>query len=395
MRWPEHAKSRKPLEKAPRGYDNGRAPDIIHAWAQSANHGAAMSKSSDIRKTKSFAGLKAASGEAWEEARLSLASKSPPKQANVFQKLGAMISEPVKSEAGVKLDAAVRMFIQSRKMLDGANWRGAAAVAIAICCKKDWAQGLASLLAAGASPLEICDGRSPMAHAASAGAIECMKILKKAGASVNGAVGIDTPFSNAGISEWIQDDSLGETPMIAAVSSKKLAAMEWLFAEGASLDRADARGLSPAHWAALTCSIGLESGEPALLWLSRKGARLDGVSKDGRTALLCAMAGKGAAGAINILGPSCRELVNHQCAGGDSAATLAAQSGDWDALVALMKLGANLSLKNKRGMTAMSLAENRGLLSALHSEKDRQELSAMLAGDIISTEATEKAAFRL
>lgn len=354
-----------------------------------------MSKSSNIRKTKSFADVKAASAEAWEEARVSVAPAPALKQANIFEKLVAMAAEPVKSEVGMKLDAAVRKFIQNRKMLDAANWRGAAAVAVALCCKKNWAQGLASLLAAGASPLEICDGRSPMAHAASAGAVECLRLLKKAGASVNGAVGIDTPSSNPGIGEWIEDENMGETPMIAAVSSKKLAAMEWLFAEGASLDKPDARGLSPAHWAALTCAIGLESGEPALLWLSRKGARLDGVSKDGRTALLCAMAGKGAAGAIKILGESCRELVNHKCATGDRAATLAAEAGDREALVALMRLGANLSLKNKSGLTAMSLAESRGLLSALHSEKDSQELSAMFEGSVISKEATEKGAFRL
>ena len=188
-----------------------------------------MSKSSNIRKTKSFADVKAASAEAWEEARVSVAPAPALKQANIFEKLVAMAAEPVKSEVGMKLDAAVRKFIQNRKMLDAANWRGAAAVAVALCCKKNWAQGLASLLAAGASPLEICDGRSPMAHAASAGAVECLRLLKKAGASVNGAVGIDTPSSNPGIGEWIEDENMGETPMIAAVSSKKLAAMEWLF----------------------------------------------------------------------------------------------------------------------------------------------------------------------
>ena len=328
-----------------------------------------------VRNSSAFKDFAAAAMAAHLEAEMAPSEGSP--REGLWTRLASLAGRP-KTEAQASLVDATRALMAHHKEESPKQWKKLAAMAMAKCCLKNWAEGARELISAGASHSDLYNGRSPMTHAASSGSIKCMEALLAAGAAVDGAVGIDTPDRNDGFGETLADESCGETPMIAAVSGRRVEAMEWLRRSGASLDKADARGNSPAHWAAMIFGVDELRGETALGWLANNGAALDMVCKQGQTPMMkAAKSGLFGWQAIEALARTVGG-VDKRCSQGQTAAMHAAAANNRQAVMALVRLGATMDEE------VFAWAERKQLLSFLFSQIDQAAIMANIppSGDI-------------
>lgn len=242
---------------------------------------------------------------------------------------------------------------------------------------KGLAHVVEALLKNGAQADLVHWQRTPMAHAASVGSIEAMRALRAGGASVNMGAG---EGSDIGDLCSTQTDSWGETALIVAVYHNKIEAARWLLAQGADVNKADARGLGPLHWAAMAAHV-----EMARLLIA-EGADMGAKTKKGQTTgqtplmraaikgwslpALALLIAEGGSGSLQEVDDS-----------GDTAAHCACDAPQSGALELLIEAGCDPYVKNKQGKTCFDLAKSRGWDGAFVARVEQRVLAKWLEAE--------------
>ena len=147
-------------------------------------------------------------------------------------------------------------------------------------------------------------------------------------------------------------DANGHTPLLCAALASRADSVSALLQAGAPVDDTDRRGNTPLHLAALSGAdvVTLDA-------LLKHGSSINARNSDGATPLLIA-AFRNAEVATTLLSAGADASVADER--GNTALQLAAGQGRVELLVALLAAGAPPGARNARGETALSLAAARG-----------------------------------
>jgi ankyrin repeat protein len=183
------------------------------------------------------------------------------------------------------------------------------------------------------------NGYTPLLLAAFNGQLELVQFLLANGASLEEKI------------------NRGDTALLLAAVSGQLDTVKWLLANGASLQEKNNRGDTALLFAAASGKL------DTVKWLVANGANLQEKNNNGTTALLVAAA-NGHLDTVKWLlanGASLQEKENR----GDTALLVAAANGHLDIVNWLLANGASLQEKNDRGDTALLVAAANGHLDTV------------------------------
>lgn len=207
---------------------------------------------------------------------------------------------------------------------------------------------------------------SPLCLAVSNDQTEMIKLLLARGADVNKA---DGPGDNAG--------DAGMTPLMWASQSNKPEIINLLLDRGANINAT----IESGTWIGMTPLMraswrGTPNGVKALV---ARGAKVNPTDSSGRRALHWAAGSKGQVEAIKLL-VARGSNVNWQDIYGNTSLMLAAREPEAGNVKALLALGADRSLRNKKGKTAMDLVKDQLEQSGtIYFEAERREIMKLLS----------------
>lgn len=228
---------------------------------------------------------------------------------------------------------------------------------------------LSVLLDRGVSANALAWRRLALSHAAEMENIDAMEMLCARGALMDGQVPVE------GFAEY-QADSHGENALIVAAYHGKERAARWLIENGATVDLADGRKLTPLHWCAISnkpiiARMLIEAG--ADLWSRDKQfciplgrAAMKGWGGDGLQMLM---------DATGVAGLSDKDM------NGDTPAHLACRGGLPAALQMLILAGSDLKAVNNSGRACLDLARERGWSSEFLASVERLALTRLMGAD--------------